>query len=499
MVEAVAALQIQQLVELLAVVSSLPDEAAAVVGAAERAAQALEAEVAVVIIDRHIAAAVGFPAEEVPEEELFAIADRQLDKLSVPDVGDCYAIAAGWAGAHPGHLVLARYDEGFSVEETNLIRGMARLLELTLTMHRTLAAEHEMRQRSERQAAENAELLASLQQRQRLLEHLSGIQRAISLRQSLPEILESVTDATQDLLGDEIVALWLREPGDPDRVRLAAWRGMREEVARRLAPVPLTEAGVAGEAILADGLVTNQGQPSTLTVDLVPGRQTIAMAAPVRESGVVTGALLVASCEPQRQFGDADTQTLRAFAEHVSLALTDAKTVDQMRQAYHDSLTGLATRGLFLERLTQQLSLAAREGVGLALLFFDLDHFKEVNDTLGHAAGDQLLMTIAHRVKEQLRGSDVAARFGGDEFAAMLWDVGAPGDGFAAAVADRLLAAIEAPVPLGERAVRVTASIGIAYANVGETEPGPLMRRADLAMYRAKHGGRGRAEVSAED
>ena len=193
------------------------------------------------------------------------------------------------------------------------------------------------------------------------------------MRQSLPEILESVTDATQDLLGDEIVALWLREPGDPDRVRLAAWRGMREEVARRLAPVPLTEAGVAGEAILADGLVTNQGQPSTLTVDLVPGRQTIAMAAPVRESGVVTGALLVASCEPQRQFGDADTQTLRAFAEHVSLALTDAKTVDQMRQAYHDSLTGLATRGLFLERLTQQLSLAAREGVGVATAL-DLAH-----------------------------------------------------------------------------------------------------------------------------
>ena len=81
MVEAVAALQIQQLVELLAVVSSLPDEAAAVVGAAERAAQALEAEVAVVIIDRHVAAAVGYPADEVPEEELLAVADRQVDKL----------------------------------------------------------------------------------------------------------------------------------------------------------------------------------------------------------------------------------------------------------------------------------------------------------------------------------------------------------------------------------------------------------------------------------
>ena len=202
---------------------------------------------------------------------------------------------------------------------------------------------------------------------------------------------------------------------------------------------------------------------------------------------------------PDRDFGDADRQTLVAFADQVSLALTDAKTVDQMHQAYHDSLTGLASRGLFLERLTQQLSLAAREGVGVALLFFDLDFFKEVNDTLGHAAGDQLLMTIAHRVKEQLRGSDVAARFGGDEFAAMLWDVGAPRDGVALGVADRLLAAIEAPVPLGDREVPVTASIGIAYAVVGETDPGPLMRRADQAMYRAKHGGRGRAEVSVED
>src|SRR5205823_15023512 len=125
--------------------------------------------------------------------------------------------------------------------------------ELSLARQRALAAEQRMSRSGERQAAGKAELLGSLQQRQRLLEHLSGIQRAIALRQSLPEILESGTGATQDLLGDDIVALWLREPGDPDRVRLAAWRGMREEVARRLAPVPLTEAGVAGEAILADG------------------------------------------------------------------------------------------------------------------------------------------------------------------------------------------------------------------------------------------------------
>jgi diguanylate cyclase (GGDEF)-like protein len=486
MVEAVAVLQIQQLVELLAVVSTLPDEAAAVVGAAERAAQALEAEVAAVIVDRQVAAVVGYPADAVPHEQLL---DRHLDTLPVPEVGDCFAVSAAWSGAHPGHLVLARFGERFSVEEVNLIRGMARLLELTLTMHRTLAAEHEMRQRSERQAAENAELLASLQQRQRLLEHLSGIQRAISLRQSLPDILDSVTEAAQDLLGDEIVALWLREPDEPEKARLVAWRGMRDELARQLPLVPLDEAGAAGQAMLTGDLVIRHAE-------MLDGQPTAVMAAPVRESGEISGALVVASSVPGHEYGGADTQTLVAFAEHVSLALTDANTVDRMHQAYHDSLTGLASRGLFLERLARQLADAARDDVRVALLFFDLDHFKEVNDTLGHAAGDQLLLTIAHRIKEQLRGSDIAARFGGDEFAAMLWDVGTPRDGTAAGVADRLLTVIEVPVRLGDEEVRVTASIGIAYAEPGETEPAPLMRRADLAMYRAKHGGRGRFELA---
>jgi hypothetical protein len=165
MVELASVLQIQQLVELLAVMSTLPDEASAVVAAAEAAAQALEAEVAAVLVDDRVVAAVGFPAHAVPEAELAAIAAGRLRTIALPGLGDCFTVSAAWSGAHPGHLVLARLGEQFSVEEHNLIRGMARLLELTLTMLRTIAAEHEMRQRSERQAAENAQLLASLHQR----------------------------------------------------------------------------------------------------------------------------------------------------------------------------------------------------------------------------------------------------------------------------------------------------------------------------------------------
>src|SRR5438046_9612768 len=141
-------------------------------------------------------------------------------------------------------------------------------------MHRTLAAEHEMRQRSERHAAENAQLLAARGQRQRLLERLSGIQRAISLRQSLPEILESVTDAAQDLLGDEIVMRWLREPDNADQVRLVAWRGLRPEVAKRLPAVPLADAGAAGRAIRADQLITvhaSADRVPAVIAELIPG------------------------------------------------------------------------------------------------------------------------------------------------------------------------------------------------------------------------------------
>jgi diguanylate cyclase (GGDEF)-like protein len=449
--------------------------------------------VAAVIVEGRVVAAVGYPEGEVPEAELAAVAGGRLRTVVLPGLGECCTVSAAWAGAHPGHLVLARLDEQFSVEEHNLIRGMARLLDLTLTMLRTIAAEHEMRQRSDRHAAENARLLATLTQRQRLLEHLFDIQRSISRRQPLAEILGAITTAAHDLLGEELVALWLREPERPDHVRLVAWRGLREEAAARLGPVPLAQAGSTGRAIREDRLVmAADGTPPAALRELVPDRVSSLLAAPVHESGTVSGALVVGSMRPDRVLGTTEQQLLRALAEHVSLALTDATTVDRMHQAYHDSVTGLASRALFLERLAQQLS-RSPDGRHVALLFLDLDHFKEVNDTLGHAAGDQLLMATANRMREAVRGSDLVARFGGDEFAVMLCDLDAPGD--AIAVADRLVEAVGTPVRLGDREVRVAASVGIAYPSPAESGTAALLRRADTAMYRAKRNGRGRWEV----
>jgi diguanylate cyclase (GGDEF)-like protein len=491
-----ASLHIQQLVELLAVVSSFADEDSAVQGAVERSAQALEAEVAAVVFGDRVAASIGFPVGQVPESDLVAVARRRRGWVDVPGVGRCPATAGAWGGSHPGCLVLARWgDEGFSIEEQNLVRGMARLLELTLRMLRTLQAEHDMRQRSERQAAVNKQLVTELREHQRLLEHLFEIQRAISRRQPLQQILDTITTAAYDLLRDEIVGLWLLDDTDRDRAWLRSVVGLDAAQARALPPVPLTDAGAAGAAMLVDGLVVYHSEKdASPVIGRFPGGPVYAsLAAPVHVSGTVSGALLIASRRPRRVFNESDEQTLQAFAEHVSLALTDAYTVQRMHVAFHDALTGLASRGLFLERLAEQLQLVDQVGVTMALLFMDLDRFKEINDTLGHSVGDQLLMVTADRVRSALRADDLAARFGGDEFAVMLPEIGGPAD--ALAVAERIIALMTEPMQVARQRLRVDASIGVALSVPGKTDAAELIRRADIAMYQAKRNGRRRAEL----
>ncbi len=155
--------------------------------------------------------------------------------------------------------------------------------------------------------------------------------------------------------------------------------------------------------------------------------------------------------------------------------------------AHHDALTGLPNRMSFMERLARQIEQARTAGKSLALLFVDLDHFKRVNDSLGHLIGDQLLQTVAARISASLRAGDVVARFGGDEFIVLLDDA-ARDD--VAQVAHKLLRAIELPVEAEGRDLSVTPSVGVAmFPNDGGT-PTELIKNADTAMYIAKSRGR---------
>jgi diguanylate cyclase (GGDEF)-like protein/PAS domain S-box-containing protein len=162
-------------------------------------------------------------------------------------------------------------------------------------------------------------------------------------------------------------------------------------------------------------------------------------------------------------------------------------------QALHDPLTGLPNRVLFLDRLGHALERTERTGLQVAVLFLDLDRFKVVNDSLGHGAGDQLLVEVAHRLRTVVRPLDTVARFGGDEFTILLEDV--PDEGQATQIAERIGVSISEPFDLSDSEVFVNTSIGIALGSGAAHPPEGLVRDADAAMYRAKEKGRARYEV----
>ncbi|HEX6143955.1 MAG TPA: EAL domain-containing protein [Geminicoccaceae bacterium] len=158
------------------------------------------------------------------------------------------------------------------------------------------------------------------------------------------------------------------------------------------------------------------------------------------------------------------------------------------RVAHHDELTGLPNRTLFQLRLEMALAQARRDGTLTAVLQLDLDHFKDVNDTLGHAAGDRLLSEIASRLTEMLRDTDTVARVGGDEFALILTGLKSPHQ--VVPVAEKIVEAIGRPVDHGDHAVHTSASIGITLFPSDDEEPEQLLKNADIALYQAKAQGR---------
>src|SRR5215217_4388875 len=175
--------------------------------------------------------------------------------------------------------------------------------------------------------------------------------------------------------------------------------------------------------------------------------------------------------------------------------ITERKALEEElhHQAFHDPLTGLPNRALFMDRLEHALTRANRQGSKVVVLFMDLDNFKVVNDSLGHKAGDQLLVAVAERLKTCLRSEDTAARLGGDEFTILVEDIAGVGE--VVQIAERVAEILQPPFALEEQEVFATVSTGIALNSTAQEQPADLLRHADLAMYRAKHRGKARYEV----
>jgi diguanylate cyclase (GGDEF)-like protein len=183
----------------------------------------------------------------------------------------------------------------------------------------------------------------------------------------------------------------------------------------------------------------------------------------------------------------------RAVVAHENV--TERKLAEEATAhlALHDPLTGLPNRRLLRDRIEHALSRSAREGTAVAVLYFDLDGFKAVNDGFGHEAGDRLLMAVASRLRGCLRGSDTAARLGGDEFVVVL--EGVSGGGEALALAERIARTLEEPFSVGGAEAALTASMGVALSDRPQGLPEELVRLADLAMYRSKREGKGRVSL----
>ena len=453
-----------QLTEYLVSVSRPGDPAGAMQSALERAIEAVEAEVGVVIIDGEVQASMGFGARGVPAAFLaigtetgtgtgtartVELAGSGLLHLAVAGLNK----VAGRPVVTSDRLITGRLDDSYTAEETQMLQAMGLVLGLVLHNLNTLEAERS---------------------RHRLVETLLAIQRSISARRPLKELLDGVTEGASSLLGGCPVALLLSDPTTPGAVLPVSVFDFVDLDAATLAAIDRAMAGAQrwdelstsdlDEAVIAEPVVVN-------------GEVTGCLAARVKRTGVGS-----------RDRGD----LLGAFAQQVSLALTDARTLDAVREAHHDSITGLPNRALFLQRLDRARRVAGGHDHDLTVLFIDLDRFKAVNDTLGHQAGDELLAEVGRRIKDCLRPDDLAARLGGDEFAVLLDQADV---GIATGLAARIIDTLARAFVISGREVFIGSSIGIAPLTATHHDAGALLSDADVAMYCAKRAGRGRSVV----
>lgn len=337
----------------------------------------------------------------------------------------------------------------------------------------------------------------------RMYAALSATNEAIMHAQTPEALYQGVCDAAVGAGGLAAAAVLLVDE-DSEQLRAIATAGAGQKKIREIV-VSISASRPEGQGL--NGIAFRSGEPCVSNDFLKDPRtapwhraaeqtkQKAGASIPILINGKPTGVLYLCSGE-RRAFDDEIVGLLQNMTENLVFGLqTLEREAERVRAeerirylATHDSLTGLPNRVLFGELLDQAAATARRSGEKLAVMFIDLDRFKLVNDTLGHAAGDILLKEMTSRLRATLRESDVLARLGGDEFVVLLQNIKEPDN--AALVAGKLLDTALAPITVAGQECRVTASIGISfYPDHGNSQT-ELMKNADTAMYLAKEKGK---------
>ncbi len=264
-------------------------------------------------------------------------------------------------------------------------------------------------------------------------------------------------------------------------------------------PAPVVQATINNHAATILG---NGPQGSAAGDSAMPEGAPALMLVPVLIHEDVAALILCRrSSRPSSQFYDSDLQLVLAVSNQIAMSIQRHRMEGRLlHSSDHDTLTDLPNRNLFLRRLGNSIARARQqEGAGFAVLFFDIDDFKIINDSLGHFVGDQLLIAIADRLRHNVRDIDMVARasvisrFGGDEFAILLDDI--QESRFALAATSRLKELMSRPYEIERKEIFATVSIGVAMSTNDYEQPEDVLRDADIAMYRAKELGKERVEV----